>query len=94
MKLLKSHLILLTVSILTGCMGYRHSREVVGISKESTTLVTAFKKGEAAALASKVKDGSYSRSVGATSVKGSVDAKGVTAAGGAIGEAGKTFVKP
>lgn len=105
---MKSQMKLLIVSIcaaiLTGCMGYRHSRDFVtehpdgrkDRQKESTSLGTLFKKGEAAVISSETihDTNGYSRTVGATSVKGSVDAKGVTAAGGAIGEAGKTFVKP
>lgn len=83
------------VFCLCGCMGYRHSRTVDGPKKsESTTLLSLFKKGEASVVGSTVQDGDYSRTVGAQSVKGSVDAKGISSAGGAIGEAGKAFVKP
>jgi len=86
---------LLLAFILTGCMGYRHSRDFSqDRHKESTTLVTLFKKGEAAVVQSETRDGDYSRNVGATAVRGSVDSKGIDSTGGAIGEGAKAFVKP
>lgn len=86
---------------LTGCVFYRHARAVDGNKKkESTVLGTIFKKGEAALVQSQTIDNTngktngYSRTIGAQQIKSEVDAKGISAAGSAAGEAGKTFIKP
>lgn len=67
----------------SGCMGYRHSREFsADTHKESTTLVTLFKKGEAAMVSSETIDSTngYSRTVGVQGFKATGDSQSISAA--------------
>lgn len=68
-----------------GCLGYRHER-VDGEKRESTTVVSLFKKGEASVLGSHTSDttNGYVRDVGIENAKSSGDAKSIGALGDSV----------